>query len=74
LWLVRFAHSPPSFIFWLGRLMVINHTTYRMGGSQSHNLWNRRESISQLIEWVVINLITYGMGGKQSHNLWNGWW
>ena len=43
-------------------LVVINHTTYGMGGKQSHNLlkgvnksrslWNEWESISQLINRV----------------------
>ena len=47
-----------------------NHlTTYGTSGNQSHNLWNKWESISQPIEWVVINLTTYGTGGNESHNL-----
>jgi hypothetical protein len=51
--------------------VVINLITYGTGGNQSHNLWNRWESISQLIEWVVINLTTNRMDGNHDYHPFN---
>ena len=47
--------------------VVINLTTYGMGGNQSQLM--KWVVITQLMEWVLINPTTYGMGGNQSHNL-----
>jgi hypothetical protein len=52
LWLVRFAHSPPSFIFWLGTMIFLVSINLHPDNIYILSDWRIR-AITQNIEWLT---------------------